>query len=104
MSHLKGRTWSVLKAQVGVVEPAAPAEDAPKALREIRRARKVRQADLAAGMEIGQGAVSKIENATDMHLSTLRRYVHALGGELELTATFPDGTSSTIATPVPSAD
>ena len=104
MSHLKGRTWSTLKAQVGVVEPAAPDEDGPKPLREIRRSRRIRQADLADGMQIGQGAVSKIENATDMHLSTLRRYVHALGGDLELTVTFPDGTTVPLAAPVPSTD
>ncbi len=46
---------------------------------------------LAASLDMGQGSVSKIENEADMYLSTLRKYIHALGGELHLTAEFPDG-------------
>ena len=35
--------------------------------------------------------VSKLERRTDMYLSSLRRFVEAMGGELEITASFPDG-------------
>lgn len=60
-------------------------------LAEIRRAIGMTQTELAGTLEIAQGSVSKIENQADMYLSTLRKYVHALGGELHLTAEFPDG-------------
>ena len=60
-------------------------------LAEIRKAIGMTQADLAGKLDVAQGSVSKIENAADMYLSTLRKYVEALGGELHLTATFADG-------------
>src|SRR5437868_726642 len=60
-------------------------------LAEIRKAIGMTQTDLASRLEQGQGSVSKIENAADMYLTTLRKYVEALGGELHLTAVFPDG-------------
>ena len=49
------------------------------------------QAQLAETLDMGQGSVSKIENAADMYLSTLRRFVAALGGELIIKASFPEG-------------
>lgn len=60
-------------------------------LAEIRKAVGMTQADLARQLDQRQGSVSKIENAADMYLTTLRKYVEALGGELHLTATFSDG-------------
>jgi len=42
-------------------------------------------------MEISQGDVSKLEQRTDCYVSTLRNYVRAVGGELEMIARFPDG-------------
>jgi len=59
-------------------------------LAEIRKAIGMTQAQLAETLEVGQGSVSKMENATDMYLSTLRRFVEAAGGELIITASFPD--------------
>jgi hypothetical protein len=47
---------------------------------------------MAAKLKLGQASVSKIESATDMYLSTLRRYIEALGGELVISAKFPEGT------------
>jgi hypothetical protein len=38
-----------------------------------------------------QGSVSKLEHRTDMYISTLRSYVEAMGGQLEIVARFPDG-------------
>jgi len=38
-----------------------------------------------------QGNISRLEKRTDMYLSTLRRYVEAMGGVLEIRAVFPDG-------------
>ena len=60
-------------------------------LAEIRKAVGMTQTELAETLDVAQGSVSKIENQADMYLSTLRKYVHALGGELHLTAEFPDG-------------
>jgi len=46
---------------------------------------------LAKALNINQAAVSKMERRTDMYISTLRNYIRAMGGELEIIATFPDG-------------
>lgn len=60
-------------------------------LAEIRRAIGLTQAELAERLDLAQGSVSKIEHAADMYLTTLRKYVEALGGELHLTARFANG-------------
>jgi hypothetical protein len=62
------------------------------ALHELRRARRLNQMQVATGLNSGQSEVSKIENRADMHVSTLRQYVEALGGRLEMQAVFPDQT------------
>ena len=66
-------------------------------LGDIREAVGKTQVELAAELRLGQGSVSKIERAADMYLSTLRRYIEALGGELEVLARFPEGTVVPIA-------
>jgi transcriptional regulator with XRE-family HTH domain len=58
-------------------------------LRELRQITGKAQADIASALNITQPSVSKIEKQTDMHLSTLRNYVEAVGGELELTVKLP---------------
>ena len=64
---------------------------AKMALADLRQARRLTQEDIAETLGNRQAAVSKIERRTDMHISTLRRYVEALGGELEIIAHFPEG-------------
>lgn len=59
-------------------------------LKALRRDRQVSQEQLAELMGIRQASVSKIENQADMRLSTLRKYVEALGGQLEVRVRFPD--------------
>lgn len=59
-------------------------------LGEVRRARKVTQEDLARLMSTTQPNVSRIERGREMALSTLRSYVEALGGRLEVSAVFGD--------------
>lgn len=61
-----------------------------KTLREIRKARELSQVTMAQILGMSQGDVSKLEHRTDAYLSTIRRYVEAMGGTLELIATFPD--------------
>jgi transcriptional regulator with XRE-family HTH domain len=59
-------------------------------LAEVRRALKLSQDELAQTLQVGQGAVAKIERRTDMYVSTLRRFIEAMCGELEIFARFPD--------------
>jgi transcriptional regulator with XRE-family HTH domain len=60
-------------------------------LAELRRLAGVTQVELAASMGIKQPTLSHLESRNDMQLSTLRRIVEALGGELEIIATLPSG-------------
>ncbi|HEV8635461.1 MAG TPA: helix-turn-helix transcriptional regulator [Chloroflexota bacterium] len=60
-------------------------------LANLRRARAYTQVQLAEAMGKPQSTISRIERETDLYLSTLRSYVEAMGGELELAAVFPDG-------------
>ncbi|MCK5804786.1 MAG: helix-turn-helix transcriptional regulator [Lentisphaeria bacterium] len=60
-------------------------------LSEVRREAGLTQEDLAAAMGVKQPALSKLESQDDMRISTLRRLVHALGGELEIVAHLPQG-------------
>jgi len=58
-------------------------------LRELRQIAGKAQEDIAAALNIKQPSVSKIEKQADMYLSTLRSYVEAIGGKLELTVKLP---------------
>lgn len=60
-------------------------------LHKLRQAVKMSQERMADLMDIGQPSVSKIERQTDMYVSTVRSYVEALGGELQIIAKMPDG-------------
>ena len=57
---------------------------------EVRRAMKLSQEELAAILHINQASVAKMEKRTDMYIGTLRRFIQAMGGELEIVARFPD--------------
>ena len=61
------------------------------ALQELRQTRKLTQQQLAEILNLNQAALSKMENQTDMHVSTLRRILAAMGGKLKIVAEFPDG-------------
>ncbi len=58
-------------------------------LRETRKAQHRSQAQVAKTLHINQAALSKIESRTDMYVSTLRSYIEAMGGSLEIVAQFP---------------
>jgi DNA-binding XRE family transcriptional regulator len=60
-----------------------------ESLRQLRQIAGKVQADIAAALHIKQPSVSRIEKQTDMYLSTLRGYVEAIGGELELIVRLP---------------
>src|SRR3954467_7552153 len=57
----------------------------------LRDAKQLTQMQMAQLLKISQGAVSKVERRSDMFVSTLRNYVRAIGGDLEIRAVFPDG-------------
>jgi transcriptional regulator with XRE-family HTH domain len=61
-------------------------------LAELRQARDRSQEELARELKVGQPAVAKLEKRADMYVSNLRRYIEALGGSLEITARFAEGT------------
>ena len=60
-------------------------------LAEIRKSVGLTQEELAAALGIKQPSLSKLENQDDMQISTLRRLVEALGGNLEIIAHMPRG-------------
>jgi predicted XRE-type DNA-binding protein len=60
-------------------------------LHRLRQAREMTQTRLAELLNVDQGRISKLEKRADMYISTLRSYVEAMGGVLEIRAVFPDG-------------
>lgn len=66
--------------------------DAEIRLNDLRRKRGLSQAEVAEALEVSQPNVSRIEQEDDVYLSTLARYVAALGGRLEVNAVFPEET------------
>jgi hypothetical protein len=79
------------------MSPKAQAMAAAEALRlgeemdlaEVRHAVRLSQEEIAAILHVTQGSIAKIEKRTDMYVSTLRRFIEAMGGELEIVARFP---------------
>lgn len=61
-------------------------------LAELRGSLNLTQEELADRLSIAQSNVSRLERRRDMLVSTLREVVEALGGELHISAVFPDGT------------
>jgi Helix-turn-helix domain len=59
-------------------------------LQDLRRAHRLTQARVGKTLKIGQDGVSRLEQRTDLLISTLRSYVEAMGGDLQLIASFPD--------------
>jgi len=88
--------WSELKAKM---RPEAQRKAraltaqmlAEMPLEHLRAARQMTQVNLAQVLGVNQSAVSKLEKRTDMYLSTLRSYIQAMGGQLEIQAVFPEG-------------
>jgi DNA-binding XRE family transcriptional regulator len=60
----------------------------------LRKARKQTQVALAKKLGIDQAGVSAIENRSDLLVSTLAKYVRALGGNVEIRAVFPEASFS----------
>jgi len=85
---LKNRMSAGSKEQVDAKVEVMMAE---MPLYELRQAMELSQQQLAATLDVKQPAISKIERSTDMYISTLSRFVTAMGGSLEVIAHFPEG-------------
>jgi transcriptional regulator with XRE-family HTH domain len=88
--------WRALYDQIPAdrrarIEQQVAKDLAEMPLQELRRARDLSQVRIAETLGMSQPEVSKIEHRTDLYISTLRSYIEAMGGELEIIARFPDG-------------
>ena len=61
-----------------------------RTLQDLRKARDLTQVRMAKTLGVKQENISRLEKRSDLLLSTLRSYVGAMGGKLELVARFPD--------------
>ena len=91
-----GKSFKTLERRMSADARARSEEKARKLisempLNEIRAARELTQEHLAKLLRIKQASVSKMERRADMYISTLRDFVRAMGGDLEITARFPEG-------------
>lgn len=85
------RPFSELRKQLSPTARRQAEARAQKILAKLRRQEKLTQVKLAKALGISQAAVSKLERQSDMSIRTLRRYVEAAGGSLEITAKLPSG-------------
>jgi DNA-binding XRE family transcriptional regulator len=90
------RKFSDLRAQMtpesqacAAAQARAMLEEMP--LNELRQARGLSQKMLAEVLHVQQPSIAKLEKGTDLYISTLRSYIEAMGGQLEVVARFPDG-------------
>ena len=94
----KTRPFAELAAQV-MADPVRQARvatykramEVALSLAELRSRRGLTQSAVAETLGVPQANISRIEHEEDLYLATLRGYVAALGGELEVNAVFPDG-------------
>ena len=59
-------------------------------LQELRKAQELTQKKLAESLNVNQENISRLEKRSDRMLSTLRGYIEAMGGELDITVRFPN--------------
>lgn len=86
--------WSEVRGRLVPADQEEAAAEGRRALRDalglarLRAERQVTQVELAARLDRSQGNISELEGRSDVYLSSLREYVEALGGELEVNAVF----------------
>ena len=90
------KNFNALRAGLSPAQNAAVANKVSElreemTLAELRQARQLTQATLSDTLHVGQAAVAKMEKRTDMYVGNLRRFVEAMGGELDVIARFPEG-------------
>lgn len=93
---MKTRSWNSVRgerlgrAAVARAKQRAQEQIEEVSLSELRRGLNLTQVDAARSAEMTQSELSRLETRNDHRISTLRRYVEALGGQLEVTAIFGD--------------
>ncbi|GJL49776.1 MAG: transcriptional regulator [Nitrospirales bacterium] len=60
------------------------------ALQDLRKAMELTQEEVAAELNMKQGNLSRLEKRSDLMISTLRKYIEAMGGSLNIVAEFPN--------------
>lgn len=93
---MKARNFKELQARMTPKRQARNAAAAEEMLRnmplnELRAAREMTQENLAEVLGVQQASISKMERRTDMYISTLSKFIEAMGGKLEIRACFPEG-------------
>lgn len=91
-----GNDWKTLRAELpedvrSRLDQKREARRLGKALAEVRRAMNATQQDVATRAAMTQNTVSKIESADDVLLSSVVRYMHSIGGGVEIVLKMPDG-------------
>lgn len=89
------RSFADLRSRMSSEAQAKAAAEAARLgeemdLAEVRRALKLSQEEIGQTLQLTQGSVAKIEKRADMYVGTLRRFIEAMGGELEIVARFAD--------------
>jgi transcriptional regulator with XRE-family HTH domain len=90
------KTWKEVRRTLAPererrIKEKVSAEVQKLSLHQLREARNLTQTSLADLLHVPQGSISRLERRTDMYLSTLRDYIRAMGGDLKITAVFPNG-------------
>ncbi|HUO04518.1 MAG TPA: helix-turn-helix transcriptional regulator [Candidatus Binataceae bacterium] len=91
---MKTKPWREIRARrfsarkLKEIDRAVEKELLQMDLRELREAAGKTQEELAEALKKAQSEISRLENRSDYRFSTLQRYVAALGGELEVVASF----------------
>ena len=86
-------TWKALKDKhfTPAEQEAFMAEARAMGLPEVRATRRLSQEEVGKALGMKQASVSKLERQTDMFVSSLRNLIQAMGGEMKIVASFPDG-------------
>ena len=96
---MANRNFKELQAGMSPERRARNDAEAKRLLREmpldeLRAARNLTQEHLASILGVKQATISKMERRADVYVSTLARFIEAMGGRLEIRAVFPDGAVS----------
>lgn len=90
-TSFKNLTSKLTTEQRAKVDAAKTRLRGEMTLAELRQARQLTQETIGATLQVGQPAIAKIEKRTDMYVGNLRRFVEAMGGEMEIVARFAEG-------------
>ena len=91
-----GKSFNTLRKKMSLAAQKTAAKKTQQMLKEmplneLRQARQMSHERLAELLSTKQANVSRMERRTDMYISTLRSYIEAMGGELDIVAKFPNG-------------